>query len=52
VAEILGRLLSDFPEEIFDIVDGELKSNQNLSIATTARSVKFAGSRLKHQMTL
>ena len=52
VAEILGRLLADFPDEMFDTVDGGLKSNNNLSVATTARSVKFAGSRLKHVITL
>ena len=52
VAEILGRLLADFPEEMFDVVDGALKSGQNLQVATTARAVKFAGSKLKNMMTL
>ena len=52
VAEILGRLLADFPDEMFDTVDAGLKSNDTLSVATTARSVKFAGSRLKHVITL
>ena len=27
VAEILGRLLADFPDDMFDTVDGGLKSN-------------------------
>lgn len=44
--------MSAFPEDIFDTVDQQLKSNQDVSVATTARSVKIAGSRLKHQMTL
>ncbi len=52
VAEIVGRLLADFPEIMMDTISSELKSNNNLTIATMARSVKFAGSRLKHQMTL
>lgn len=29
VAEILGRLLADFPEEILDTVEEGLKSNKN-----------------------
>jgi len=52
VAEILGRMLADFPEEMFDTVDQGLKSQSNLQVATTARSVKFAGSRLKNVITL
>lgn len=52
VAEILGRLLADFPEEIFDTVDSGLKSSNDLQAATTARSIKFAGKRLKHAITV
>ena len=52
VAEILGRLLADFPDDMFDVVDGALKSGQNLQVATTARAVKFAGSKLKNVITL
>ena len=52
VAEILGRLLADFPDEMFDVVDSALKSGQNLQVATTARAVKFAGSKLKQVITL
>ena len=45
-------MLADFPEEMFDTVDQGLKSQSNLQVATTARSVKFAGSRLKNVITL
>ena len=47
VAEIMGRLLADFPDQMFDTVDDNLRSGNNLSIATTARAIKFAGSRMK-----
>lgn len=52
VAEILGRLLADFPEEMFDSVDSSLKAQNNMQVATTARSIKYAGSRLKNAITL
>jgi len=52
VAEILGRLLADFPTETFDTVDSGLKSNNELQAATTARSIKFAGTRLKDVNTV
>lgn len=52
VAEILGRLLADFPQEMFDSVDGALKSGNPVQVATTARSVKYAGSRLKDPLFL
>ena len=47
VAEILGRLLGDFPDDIYEVVDSGLKSANLLTVATTAKSVKFAGSRQK-----
>lgn len=37
---------------MFDVVDAALKSGQNLQVATTARAVKFAGSKLKNVITL
>lgn len=52
VAEILGRLLADFPGEIFDTVDSGLKSSNDLQAATTARSIKFAGKRFNHNVTV
>jgi len=35
---------------MFDTVDDSLKSSDNLQVATTARAVKFAGSRMKTQV--
>lgn len=37
---------------MFDVVDAALKSGQNLQVATTARAVKFAASKLKNVLTL
>ena len=48
----MGRLLADFPDEMFDVVDNSLKSGNILEVATTARAVKFAGSKLKNVITL
>jgi len=52
VAEILGRLLADFPEEVQDTVMDGLKSSDNVTKATRARAIKYAGSKLTHQMTV
>jgi len=45
VSEILGRLLADFPDEIFEVVESGLKSDNPVQVATTAKAIKFAGSR-------
>ena len=37
---------------MFDTVDNSLKSDNNLQIATTARAVKFAGSRMTNPLTV
>ena len=47
VAEILGRLLADFPDQMYETVSESLKVNDVVRVATTARSVKFAGSKIK-----
>jgi len=52
VAEILGRLLADFPEDFMDTVTDGLRSNDNVTKATRARAVKYAGSKLTHGTTV
>ena len=52
VAEILGRLVAEYPEDMYDTVESGLKSNNAISVATSARAVKIAGSRMKNKMTL
>lgn len=52
VAEILGRLVAEYPQEMYDTVEAGLKSDNVMSIATSARAVKIAGSRMKEKMPL
>ena len=51
VSEILGRLLADFPEEIFEVVESGLKTDNPVTVATTAKAIKFSGSRQKQVLT-
>ena len=52
ISEILGRLLAEYPEEIQEVIIEGLNSPDPVTKATRARSVKYAGQKLTHQMTV